>query len=233
LSKKGKRVCDQKRGVNHQFCTMSTHTLKISYPVPFEGHHYKRVDIAIAPTALPSIFKCVVGWIANETSTASVATKITLHEFTDIQLGQKIFNITHLVQPTTGIEFTYDSDSMKYTMTEICAHMRDVGCEKSDFYEEEFEMLGYDWQALVLFVTQTMKPFLSLIMTEGKRLQYEKELEGKECPVLMEPLKINASMKLKCGHYLSRTAWHKQTGTLCPLCRVNCDHSADGQNIYM
>ena len=48
--------------------------------------------------------------------------------------------------------------------------------------------------------------------------------ENPNCPVLLVPLTRGTTIQLKkCGHILSRAAWHKTHPKRCPLCRV--DHS--------
>lgn len=54
---------------------------------------------------------------------------------------------------------------------------------------------------------------------DSQRLYKEERIKDKECPVLLEPLRVNQTIYLSCGHYISREAWTKQQGTRCPLCR--------------
>ena len=59
------------------------------------------------------------------------------------------------------------------------------------------------------------------MMQDCRRLYYEEELKGKDCPVLLEPLRVGETIKLGCGHYLSRDGWMGCKGNTCPLCRAN------------
>jgi hypothetical protein len=59
------------------------------------------------------------------------------------------------------------------------------------------------------------------MIQDCKRLYYEEELKGKDCPVLLEPLRVGETIKLGCGHYMSRDGWMGCKGNTCPLCRAN------------
>jgi hypothetical protein len=59
------------------------------------------------------------------------------------------------------------------------------------------------------------------MVQDCRRLYYEEILKGKDCPVLLEPLRVGETIKLGCGHYLSRDGWMGCKGNTCPLCRAN------------
>jgi len=59
------------------------------------------------------------------------------------------------------------------------------------------------------------------IVNDCKQLYYEEILKGKDCPILLEPLRIGETIKLGCGHYMSREGWMGCKGNTCPLCRAN------------
>jgi len=72
------------------------------------------------------------------------------------------------------------------------------------------------------FLIETgIRAILLKINSAGIRAHKQKELDGKECPVLMEPLIAGHTFQLPCNHYISRRAWLKQNGQLCPLCRYD------------
>ena len=99
----------------------------------------------------------------------------------------------------------------------------DADCDDDchDVSEEDF------WD----FIQQKVCHILDMSMSyDSKRLRVEELLEGKECPVLLEPLKVDKSLLLNCGHLISRTAWAKQTGINCPLCRA-CGHGSDFEHL--
>jgi hypothetical protein len=68
---------------------------------------------------------------------------------------------------------------------------------------------------------------ISRLWSTGITLQKEERVKGKECPVLQEPLKVNAMMFKKCGHFISHEAYQKLVSVngikKCPLCRA--EHS--------
>lgn len=55
---------------------------------------------------------------------------------------------------------------------------------------------------------------------DSKRLYSKEHLKDKECPVLMEPLKIGETFRLNCEHLISRSAFNRIANPKkCPLCR--------------
>lgn len=56
------------------------------------------------------------------------------------------------------------------------------------------------------------------------RLYTEELLKGRDCPILLEPLRVGESIKLGCGHYMSREGWMGCKGNTCPMCRANQAH---------
>ena len=88
----------------------------------------------------------------------------------------------------------------------------------------------YDWcrEICVRWVISTfIDPLVDKLKFSIKKHKLIEEIEGKECPVLMVPLKMNDAAKFNmCGHYISRSAYQQikpvAGQTQCPMCR--CEH---------
>ena len=102
----------------------------------------------------------------------------------------------------------------------------------ADDYDVEFEPWDYDSTLLYRnWVSWHFTRFKHLLDNYRQRLEKEKELEGKECPVLHIPLTAaNAKQVRSCKHWLSDEALEgmkKAADTPflnCPLCRQQFHH---------
>jgi len=82
---------------------------------------------------------------------------------------------------------------------------------------------AYDW-----FLKHVIGVTISNIISTPAIIKKAEDLKGKDCPVLLMPLTVENSTRLKkCGHYMSREAWDKMTYAAggerekaCPLCRA-------------
>jgi hypothetical protein len=82
---------------------------------------------------------------------------------------------------------------------------------------------AYDW-----FLKHVIGVTISNIISTPAIIKKAEDLKGKECPVLLMPLTVENSTRLKkCGHYISTEAWNKMTYVrgggrerACPLCRA-------------
>jgi len=144
------------------------------------------------------------------------------------------FTDQYSIYKPIDIIIIHDKITYKYNLEHVVKHIKkmensvsdlpccscgdDCDCAPIDqmdvFYDERF------------LKTIPMRQILSKINNDGVRAHRQKALDGKECPVLLEPLRTGHTFKLPCDHYVSRVAWLRQKGLLCPLCRAD---SRDGR----
>ena len=138
-----------------------------------------------------------------------------------------------ILQAPTSVSFSYKSLTYFWkahdVLTQISVKQKlfrklnDHDCECDDCDPDRHDLNETDFydhiiNTVSVTISQPMKD-------DGKNLYLMKELEGKECPVLLEPLRVGYSIRLSCHHYMSREAWEKtkSDGSIkrCPLCRAN------------
>jgi hypothetical protein len=149
-------------------------------------------------------------------------------EYEDCKVNTEFRICCHLQAPTQvglyykGHEFMW---KQKPTLTEIKTNeqlMREVNdhdCEMCECDPDSHDVSEDDFYS---FIQHKICRILDDGMRyDSKRLRAEELVKDKECPVLLEPLKIGKSLILHCGHLLSTEAWRKQSGMNCPMCRAH------------
>jgi hypothetical protein len=99
-------------------------------------------------------------------------------------------------------------------------------CAEHDCDPDEHDTQDHEFRA---FIEERIMCMLtnSIMEVDCHYLYKRAQLEGKECPIMMEPLVVGETIKLgACGHYLSREGWFGCKGNCCPLCRANQAHSS-------
>jgi hypothetical protein len=204
--------------------------LRIIYHVPFPNHEHKTFEFIFTPVACRDELKVTFimkpkeareGVIKNVYNDDREYKASDMHGFLDI--FYKLIEPFKVTIMFMKYSFEYDlGGTLKYLDTR-----NDI---VNDYYGEEEGERDFDQDRFWQFILGKVMTFGIIMAKHSKYLDIMKELEGKECPVLYEPLKPFETIKLQCGHYLSMKAWNKQQGTLCPLCRKECKN---GSNTYL
>jgi len=158
-------------------------------------------------------------------------------EYEDCKVNTEMRICLALQQPTQvglyykGHEFMWKQKQTLAQLKKEEADLREVNehsCEEFDCDPDSHDMGEGDfWDFIQSKICHIMDYGMRY---DSKRLRVAELLEGKECPVLLEPLKVDRSLLLNCGHMLSRTAWAKQQGINCPLCRA-CGHGDNFEHL--
>lgn len=134
-------------------------------------------------------------------------------------LVRKIRNIYELVQPTEA-SIEYQGESFTYGILQVIKHERDTASLSDDYYEmADREDVDWDVERFCDFIVARVRRFSKPMGASSEHMYAVELLKGKECPVMLEPLEPGKTYRLACKHLLSSTAWHKQKGTKCPMCR--------------
>lgn len=151
---------------------------------------------------------------------APSATVFDYEEMNEEWLARKIRTWFELLQPVE-VSIEYENESFTYRLPAVIAHKRDTAALRDDYYEsDDREDVDYDEEYFSDFIIERMRAFAKSMGRSSEHMHAVEFLKGKECPVMLEPLELGKTYRLACRHLVSTTAWHKQKGTMCPLCRA-------------
>lgn len=111
------------------------------------------------------------------------------------------------------------------TQQKLERNLNNHDCDDCDCDPDGHDVTGIDYRS---FVEDRISAILTGpgMFVDCKRLYTEELLKDKDCPILLEPLRVGETIKLGCGHYMSREGWMGCKGNTCPMCRANQAHLA-------
>jgi hypothetical protein len=125
---------------------------------------------------------------------------------------------------SVNIAFT-NNEGQCIESVDVCIERENVSysCEECDF-DGETETGGVHG-----FIMSHIKPHFAVLTKESRRLRIADLTRDKLDPATQEPLSVDNTEELKCGHFISMGTFAKLTcPKKCPFCRAPlCDKDSD------
>jgi len=150
-------------------------------------------------------------FVENDAIMADLLMCLRVYAPTTVCLSYKDLKMVWKYQETLALVLTKEKlerNLNKHDCEDCC-------CDPGDH-----DVTGVDYRS---FVEDRISAILTgpVMRVDCNHLYAEELLKGRDCPILLEPLRVGESIKLGCGHYMSREGWMGCKGNTCPVCRAN------------